>query len=217
MEENISKILIQVATYSTFLPAALALSHLKSQLTIKRTLSWLVLISSIIALSSHIMGRYFSIPNLWLLHLLTIVEFIFFALIYRDVLGQRLATVVIWMFSLAAGLNSLYLFLIVKHWHSFNVYARTMESFLLMLFALTFFGKTLKEMKIKHLETHPLFWVSCGVLLYFSANFFIFIFSGDLYNLGGVPTWYEFWGLHAILTFLLNLFYAIALWVKPKG
>jgi len=69
-------------------------------------------------------------------------------------------------------------------------------------------------MKVQHLEASPLFWISIGTLFYNAGSFFIFLFSKDI-----VPfeeLWQTYFGIHAIFTILLYIFYSIALWVKQK-
>ena len=209
--------IIAFATYSALLPVAFATFNFKSPDRSKRLLSWLVVFSAIIGISAHIMGYHFGKPNLWLLHVLTIIEFILVSLIYRPYLNSQLADVLLVAFPILAGINSLYIFVSLDIDRSFNVYARSIESFCFMVYSVIFFAQVLKEMKIKNLERHPVFWISCGIILFYATNFFIFIFSGDLFRTVNIPTWYQFWKLHAIFVIVLNVFYTIALWiVNPK-
>lgn len=97
---------------------------------------------------------------------------------------------------------------------NFNSYSTAVEGLILISFCLLFFYKTLTELKIEHLEREPLFWISAGVMLYFASNLFIFLFTN--YVKASRMTLFVMWGIHGIFGILLNLFYSIALWVKPK-
>ena len=149
-------------------------------------------------------------PNLFLLHIYTIFDFILLTLIFKDVLPQIVFKVLIFTFPLFAAVNSIFLEKLMTE----NVLNRSISAFLLMFYALCFFTKTLGEMKIIHLERQPMFWISVGVLFYNAGSFFIFLFSRVLTPIPEL--WYTYFGIHAIFTIILYCFYTIALWVQPK-
>ena len=97
--------------------------------------------------------------------------------------------------------------------NQFNNYSTAVEGLLLIFFSIVFFYKTLKELKIRDLEKEPLFWISTGVLLYFSGSLFIFLFTNYVNSSNTVL--FIIWGIHAIFGMILNLFYSITLWMKP--
>lgn len=164
----------------------------------------------IVGITAHVLGREFGMNNLFLLHFYTIFDFIMMTLIFQAYLPRSFVKWGIIVFSFAALLHSIF----VEQLNTFNVLARSVEAFIVMCYVMRYFWFTLKEMKIKRLEQQPIFWISCGALLYYAAGFFIFLFSTDL--LPHDDLWFTYWGIHAFFTILLYLFYSVALWVQPE-
>ncbi|MEO0473084.1 MAG: hypothetical protein AAF206_25945, partial [Bacteroidota bacterium] len=60
-----------------------------------------------------------------------------------------------------------------------------------------------------------MFWFGTAILLYFSGNLLLFLYSSLVASLD-VETNYQIWGIHAVLNILLYSMYTIALWSKPE-
>jgi hypothetical protein len=65
------------------------------------------------------------------------------------------------------------------------------------------------------LEHEPMFWVSTGLLLYFSGNVLIFLSSNAVLHLS-LEISRNVWAVHALLYTFLNIFYVVALCVTPR-
>jgi hypothetical protein len=209
MSNSTAIAIINFASYFTLLPCLIAIFRLRSPLRVQRLLSILVIISTLISISAHIIGVVFHRENLFLLHLLTIAEFVLLVLIYRNMLGRRFAYLLIGLFSVPAAVNSLFF----ERLDTFNVAARSTEAFILILLALAYFAHLLRAPKLQWLDQNPMIWINFGVLIYYSVGFFIFLFSKDLVPL--TDLWFTYFGIHAIFTIFLYIFYTIALWMKP--
>ncbi|MEL7121878.1 MAG: hypothetical protein AAFO07_20690, partial [Bacteroidota bacterium] len=188
----------------------LALFRIKSPLGVHRLLSILILVVVFINLGANFVNVILQKPNLFLLHIYTIIDFILLTLIFKSVLPTLIFRSMIVLFPLFAAINSIFF----EKLMSLNELNRSISAFILMFYALSFFTKTLGEMKISRLESHPMFWISIGVLFYNASSFFIFLFSRkiDPYN----DLWFTYFGLHSIFSIILYFFYTIALWVRPK-
>jgi len=171
---------------------------------------YLVWWGTLIGLFAMFIATYLHQPNLFLLHIYTIVDFILLSLIFKPVLPQLLSRLLLFGYPLFATINSVFF----EQLKTENVLNRTLSALILMFYALSFFTKTLREMKILNLEKEPLFWISIGVLFYNAASFFIFLFSHYLTPIHNL--WFTYFGIHAIFTILLYICYTIALWVQPK-
>jgi hypothetical protein len=211
MTQDVAFQIMNYASYSVILPLFVVFLRVRSDQTKEQQLlSILVLTSALIELSAYLLGTHFGIPNLFLLHLLTISELVLLTLIYGTVLGRRSQ----WAILLLAGIPMLINSIFVEQLQGFNVINRSGQALLMITFAILFFAQTLRNMKIKRLEKSPLFWISCGVLIYYAASLFIFIFSKDLVPFKAL--WFVYWGVHAIFSIILNLFYTLALWINPQ-
>lgn len=206
---DISKTLMDVVSFIGLIPTLIAILTFQRHNRTQRRLAWLVWGSTVISLTAFVLAAVFHRPNLFLLHILTIFELIFLTLIYQDYLPRKMDRIIIVVFSLGALFNSI----VVEQFASMNVPARSMEALIIIVYALLFFSTTLRQMEIKHLERIPLFWISSGGLIYYSGSFLIFLFSVNIRDFGEL--WFGYWGLHALFNILLNLIYAVALWVKP--
>lgn len=156
-----------------------------------------------------------SVNNLPLLHLYIIVEFALLGWMYHlylyKLLGRYLIPLIIVAFCTFSIINSLF----IQSIFTFNTYARAIENLLLILLSLAYFYKMLKELKVKYLEKDPMFWINSGILVYFSGNLFIFIFSN--YILPHKSLNMLFWSIHATLNLFIYTFYAIGLWLSRQN
>lgn len=86
------------------------------------------------------------------------------------------------------------------------------ESFLFTCYSLYFFFFILKNLIFENLLRAPIFWINTGVLVYFTGNLCIFIFSNYiahhlsekyslLYNI-----------THTFFSLLMNVFFSIGFW-----
>ena len=210
MSKEIAFILANISSLIGLAPSLLAFINIKNTTRDYRLLSVLIWIGTTIALLARFIGAFLHQPNLFLLHIYTIFDFILLTLIFKPVLSYNLTRFLIIGFSIFATINSVFF----EHLKTENVLNRSLSALILMFYALSFFTKTLREMKIMNLEKEPLFWVSLGVLFYNAASFFIFLFSH--YLTANRDLWFTYFGIHAIFTILLYICYTVALWVHPK-
>lgn len=209
MPEYLSLTLANTATFIALLPCLVAILRWKNAVPSQKIASIWVWGSAAIGLGAYglaIQGE----PNLYLLHLFIIFDFILLTLLFRPLLNPILAKVLLFGFPILAGLNSIF----IEHLVGFNVVNRSVAALIIICYTLTFFLRTLREMKIQRLELVPLFWISVGALFYYAASFFIFLFSATL--LPYTKVWATYFGVHAIFTILLYLSYTVALWIQPK-
>lgn len=211
MSRELQHLLGYLATYVGLIPSLLALIKFKNATKEFHLIAYLVWWGTAIGFLALFIASFLHRPNLFLLHIYTIVDFILLSLIFKQTLPAYLSLFLLFGFPFFAAINSIFF----EHLKTENVLNRTLSAFILMFYALSFFTKTLREMKIKNLEKEPLFWISIGVLFYNGASFSIFLFSHYLTPIHNL--WYTYFGIHAIFTILLYLFYTIALWVHPKS
>jgi hypothetical protein len=210
MSRELSFLLADLGSFVCLIPSVIALFRLRRADREQRLLSLLVWIGTFISLAAYALPPLFHLPNLPLLHVYTIIDFVMLTLLYRPVLHPGLFRLLILVFPVFAAVNSLFF----TGPDSMNELSRSISAFIIMAYALSFFAKTLRDMKVIHLERTPLFWISIGALYYNAASFFIFIFSKDLAPFKDM--WLTYFGVHAIFTILLYLFYSIALWIRPE-
>jgi hypothetical protein len=214
MHEEMAVLFMDLSAYSIGLPAVVGVIKFKKLNRDQRMLFWLVSFSFVFELAALLVGLVMELNNLMLLHIFTVIQFFIITLIFRKHLKPIIAPtsidVLIVLFFISAIINALFLDGLLR----FNTYARALESGILVFFALAFYYKTLKELKIKHLEQEPMFWISTAIIIYFSGSLIIFIVSN--YFITSDEFLFSAWGMHAILNVLANTLYAITLWIKPQ-
>lgn len=157
----------------------------------------------------------FKITNLPLYHLYILIEtialFVIFNLRFRQPYSSRFVLggiAVIFLFNLCS----------VFLWEGiFQMpqYSRTFESIVIIGLTSSYFIYVMKEVKVKQLEKSFWFWMSCGLLIYFSTNLFLFVFSNYIVQ-QSKEIFSSVWLIHSILNIILYVFYSIALRCKDR-
>ena len=155
-------------------------------------------------------------PNLFLAPIDTAIEFTLLALMYRRTLREL-------PFSrfILAGIAAFLLATAVTYrprldTAEFSPLQHFIEGVVILTFVFFFFLREVQRKVVtKHLERDPMFWVSTGLLLYFSGNLLIFLTSNLLLKYS-LAVSRHVWGIHAVLYAFLNVFYCIALGIAPR-
>lgn len=213
--ENAPEILKIIPATSIFLSIALGaftLLHWRRFDKTQRTMGRLLLFAAVIEITAYVLGRLL-IMNLPLLHLYTVVEFSIIVQLFSYQFPTLRKPPVKW--SLIGG------FLLIALgnafiWGSvfgFNDIARSLESFLICIFCLWYFYDMLRRLPERYPEKTPMFWINIGLLIYFAASLFIFIFSNYVLSEDDRLSLLS-WNVHGLLTITRNVFYAIAISIK---
>lgn len=94
--------------------------------------------------------------------------------------------------------------------YSFPSTSRSLESIFLLVLALYYFHFIFKEGKVKYLDRSFWFWVNSGLLIYFSSNLMLFLFTHLLSNRED-QLFLAAWSIHGVLNVVLYAFYTKAL------
>lgn len=215
---SILTILVNTTIFFTLLggiiPIAIGLIKYK-MLTPVKLLIWTLMICSVaLNIIQLILGAY-HIRSLFIGHIYTLIEFVFIVYIYKTMLNKLIPNAVFTIILIAFVFFSLLNAFFIQGWQANNSYQRTIESVLVVGFALLYFYNTTRELKVKQIERESMFWLSVGVLLYFSGALFIFIFSNYLLHYSRSLA-LTFWVAHAFFLILFYISAAIALWINPK-
>jgi hypothetical protein len=206
--------LLKFASLPIILPIIISFIRFRSLSTETKILCFYIYFSATIEIAANVFIS-FHIPNLALLHLFTIVEFIFISCLYKKALEglipNKIFTVFIVVLSLFLVCNSIF----IQPLSGFNTIARTVSNVIIIVYSILFFYKTFKELKIFHLEKEPMFWINSGILFYFSCNLFFFIFSNYILTLSTSVN-LKVWFVHAVFNFLIYIFFSIGIWHSPK-
>lgn len=153
--------------------------------------------------------------NLFLLHIYTPIELLIISIFYYNIFKRYVKKWIIPLLCCLFIICSIFDSLFIHGISNFNIYARSIESIIIISYSLFFFYKKLGESNIKSTLSFPLDLINSAFLIYFSISFFLFLFSNYI-NDETLAT-YIAWGIHAIALWLLYTTIGIALWKAGKS
>ena len=182
---------------------------------VRRYLVWLSLLALVVTLLSIGLAHYHR-PNLFLAPIDTAIEFTLLALMYRRTLWPhvvaRYLPVGIGLFLVGTALTYQPQLTTVQ----FSPIQHFIESVGILALVLLYFRRILiPPIPLAPLEHEPIFWISAGLLLYFSANSLLFLFSNAILEQSRELS-LNTWAIHALLYSFLNVFYVVALSITPR-
>lgn len=191
-------------------------------------------IGILIQLTATFIRLYFTtVPNkynLFLAHILILVEFAFLVLVYRlefqDFIHPLFFIFLILTFSIFSITNTVLVMdpfdsLTTFFWNfryiaRFNNYAQLLEDVLLIVLAFLYLYKLMRQLKVENLESDAFFWLSIGILIYFSSKFMLDVLNNFLLAYSRKIREIT-WGVHSITNILLHLFYSLAIWQNARS
>jgi hypothetical protein len=179
-------------------------------------ISWFIFLSLIIQLPSSIMGRY-GINNLFFLHLYVPISYALFALFYMEVFKGFVSKTVILtsivLFVLFSVLNTIFW----QNIESFNTYALSVESLLIIIFSLSLFIFLLNEsvQDEKKGFISSLIWINSGLFIYHTSGLLLFFFA-ELLTKFSTSKFQISWLFHSLIYLIFYICIIIGLWKHPK-
>lgn len=174
-------------------------------------LLWLIIV---ISAAGHIWTSVGYGNNLPFYYIYILVEFLFFIQIFKLIFNEPklhrkwqilgLSFLIIWIINVSYG----------EGWWVFPDKIRALEAVFLLLIVILWFLKMLREKIILFPYRTFEFWMCAGILIFFSGNFLLFVFSNYVLNTE-LELFKAIWKVNAISNILLYLMYTIALlWVE---
>lgn len=214
----LNKLLLNVINYQALLvilPVTISLYNFSYLTKGLKTLSYYLYFSLTIEILVKLFNEYID-NNLPALHVFTLIEFLLISMVYFYSINsnviKRLVLTITLLVSVFIVINSIY----IQNIFSFNTNARAIENVVFIIYPLAFFYSILKELKILKLEKEPMFWINIAILLYFSCNLFIFIFSNYIIDSLSHVNNLWIWFVHGFFNMLMYILFAIGLWYSRK-
>ncbi len=150
---------------------------------------------------------------MYVFHTYTILEFALISLFYIKVISKwKISCVIVILVTLFLGVA------IFEFMHKIKVMddlSTTIESILVMLYAVYGYSLLLKNPVQSQVTAVPLFWFHSAFLLYFAGNLFLFIFINYVnQHFKGAST--GLWSIHSVMSITLKSLIAIGFW-KTKA
>lgn len=209
-----AKTLILLLTYSalafTIIASALLVRHRKKLTPPYYWLGYFLLLNIIVQASSTVLAHFY-MPNLFLLHILTLGEFILLSFFFKGLITkphfiQKYFYWIIAIISILIVTNSAFLQPIT----GFNSYAKSLVQLIIMIYCVLYLYN-LSDLEDLDAPMHPsLRLVISGIFVYYSGSLIIFMFSNFI--IASKQLIMGFWVINALLYFLFQLVILIGVW-----
>lgn len=182
-----------------------------------KTIFFYLIFATLIYIVSRILG-YHGINNLPLLHLYTIVEYIFILWYFRAALNEVKASKVIGILMVVFPILSILDLLLIQDIFQFNSYPRPVAALIIIGLCMYYFFRYSGNENKKSWSSVPLNWISSGLLVYFCSGLIYFAFLSIITKHASAAIYYLFGTIHATLVLLMYLLFAMGfLKVKNEG
>lgn len=221
--EQLSRLIIKFSFIPSVVVVIYVLIVLKDLPKELRTFSWFLYLSALTEIASRAFWLYKS-NNMPLLHLYVAGGFFCLALFYEKVLegfiDQKIIRGTLITFIIFTGTNSIF----VQDIFTYNSYALTVESVLILILSLSTFMLMLEDIVKKKREglARSLNWINSGLFIYYASSLIIFNFAkaffSDLsFKVFSVEFNLQTWMLHAFFSFVMYSCFFVGLWLRPRN
>lgn len=190
-------------------PVFTAVVHYRYLTAGARFLFVYLLFDALVSIASSALA-YHHLPNMPLYHFATMVDTVlllyFFSMVFAGKHWAAFLKLAMVVFPLLAVLNILF----VQPLFSFNSYMLSLKAMLVIVLCFLYWWhyEPIAGKAWKHI---PLHWIVSGLLLYFSSAFILFTFSDFLISVSSRSTFIVLWNIHAALSVIMFLLFAIGL------
>lgn len=201
--------IIKNSSYVIILPLLAGILSFKKNTAANRILVFHIMVSAVFTVVYAILWHRKQ-NNLPLLHMYTVIEFIFLSVYYALVFPWKQVKtamiVLVFLFTGFAVCNTCYL----QGIYEFNSYARALEAFILLVYGGLGFYFLLNRPQQESLYRSSFFWINIGYFLYFAASLFLFLVTG--YMVLGASIALYAWAIHALVMLFMYILVSIGLW-----
>ena len=151
-------------------------------------------------------------PNLPLLHLNTLIEFILFSFFYKTCLPDLKWFNKIFKYFVVGGsilivANSIFL----ESIYVFNTIAKSITQIIFIVYAVSYIYSFSIKLEEPNINTSAIQLINAAVLIYYASSFFIFLFS-NVFMKNDIKIHLGFWIFNAALHLIFQLLILIGIW-----
>ena len=155
---------------------------------------------------------YYHQTNHWLSNISNIIEFAFLSFYFNKIFTDLKLNLYVKYFSVIILFVIILLtFIDYKNINHYNSTAYIITCFVLMTYSMIHFYELLNSLNVPKLSYYSHFWISVGVLLYFSGCFFVNLFS-EIVLFGNDKSTNQLWLIYHFSLIIYRIFLAIGLW-----
>lgn len=199
----VEKLIQHISFYSIILPIVIGSTSFKAIGRIE-LLSYILCIFSLFGdLAAYLTALFFqnSYPAI---HAYSILEIMLLSYLFKYFLKSTTPILIGIILSLIYTSDVF----LLNHWHQINALISSITCLIFILFCLIHFYRMYTQYNDLFFDRLPEFWLSMGVLCYFSGS----LFSWLLFEYIQAPNSSLTWAFHNIANILKNILFAIGLW-----
>lgn len=161
---------------------------------------------------------YFGVNNMPLLHLYVAGGFLFVSQFYKEIfigfIDGKIINIITGLFLMFTIINSLF----IQSIYSFNSYAITLESIIIIVFSITTSMLILNETAgRKRIPFHgSLSWINSGLFIYYVSSLIIFYFGDFITRYSRSELTNFTWILNALFSTIMYCCFFVGLWRLPR-
>jgi len=149
--------------------------------------------------------------NMFIFNIYTPIEFILFILFYKNFFDTFHRTfthlILIILFLLIATFDTFF----INDYLTVNNFSPSIESIVFIIYSLLAFFFVMKRLMYKNLLNTSFFWVNTAILIYFSGNLFLFLFSNHLQQ-NKHAEHLALYNIHSVTNIIYYILISIGFW-----
>ena len=154
--------------------------------------------------------------NYWVLHIYSPLRVLVLSMFYYVVFKNKKLKITALACCLAFLIySSAYSLLPPVEYTIYSDHARAISSLLMIILSVLWIIELFSKVEIRRIETAPAFYINSAILLYFSVNLFVFIFSEFLLKHQNSNFIYA-WSIHSVVYILFNILIFVAYLMQWK-
>jgi hypothetical protein len=203
-------VLMDVSIASSFLPLIISVIHYRHLNELLRPLFILFVISGVIEITNKVHLE-IGVNNLYIFHIFTVLEFTLISLFYSRFFKRYFNSILI-KIPIILFLGVCVVDYAINGFKFIDSFSISIESIVLIFYSLLLFYLVLKNLVFDNLLAAPVFWINTAILVYFSGNLVLFVFSNYMMA-NSNNTHFILWALiHSFLNIVYNILLSFGFW-----
>lgn len=206
-------LLARISSLTVILPFTISALRNRQFKAPERALWILIIISALTELTNEVLHRC-NVNSMYVTHVFTSLEFLLISIFFiKTISPSKLNYLLGGIIVVFFGISGYELLSAAEN--TLDEISTTTEAILFIIYSLGTFFYMLQNPGQQSIFTVPLFWFNTAILLYFSGNLFLFLFTNYLVAHSG-ENFYELWGIHSVLNIIFYILISVGFW-KTKA
>jgi len=208
-------VLSLISSYSVIVPIIFGIKYQVQNRSDLKFIFHLLCVSLLVEIiSTYLSNKNYN--NIVLINIFTFFEFFFLVLFYRQFFNQLQKTSIHGILIFIFLLLMIFTTFLADNLRLIDNFSISIEAIILIIYSLLSFYLIMKNLIYNDILSVPFFWVNIAVLIYFSGNLFLFIFSAYLQKLDQSSVYLKLYMIHSILNILYYLILTVGFWKARK-